>query len=345
MTSSRLWTALLMAALAGVFASPASAQSAEEFFRTHPKLVLGVPAGAGGTYDSYTRLLAHYLPKYIPGTPAVAVQNIAAAGGLVLANQTYNTAPKDGTFLAMVRGSTVQEHVNGNPAALFDGRKLAWIGNMNMEYETCIALQDSPIRAIEDLYDHEIIVGASGAGAQSYSFPLVYDEVLHMKFKVITGYASTPERYLAMERGELSGNCGINTSAIQATLFQQYQQGKIRVLLQAAMRRDPRFPDAPNVRDEAKSEPDRQALDYMFATLELGRPFATAGETPPDRIALLRRAFAQTMADPALIEEAAKLQLDINTMDGDECAASVARLYATPRSVIDRVQMVVNAKQ
>jgi tripartite-type tricarboxylate transporter receptor subunit TctC len=341
----RISTMLVLAGVFGdVFIAPAAAQSAEDFYKTHAALTFGVPADVGGTYDTYTRLLARYLPKYIPGNPSVIVQNNAAAGGLVLANKTYNTAPKDGTFLAMVRGSTIQEQVNGESTAIFDGRKFAWIGNMNMDYESCIVMQDSPIRSLADLYKLEVIVGASGVGAQSYSFPLVYDALFHMKFKVIAGYKSTPDRYLAMERGELTGNCGIDTSAIEATFFRQYQEGKIRVILQAAIRKDPRFADVPNILDEAKTVEDRQALEYMFATLELGRSFATAGETPEDRVALLRRAFTAAMMDPGLVQEAKRLQLDVDFMDGDACAAAVQRLYATPRAVIDRVRAVLNPK-
>jgi tripartite-type tricarboxylate transporter receptor subunit TctC len=326
-------------------AAPASTPSAVEFYKAHPTLVLGVPTDAGGTYDTYTRLLARYIAKYIPGTPTVIVENVGAAGGLVLANQAYNSAPKDGTFLAMVRGSTIQEQVNGEAAAMFDGRRFSWIGNMNMEYDSCIVMQNSPVRSIEDLRRNQLIVGASGVGAQSYSFPLVYNAVLQTKFKVVTGYKSTPERMLAMERGELTGNCGIDTSAIQATFYKQYKEGKIRVLLQAAIKKDQRFSEVPNILDEAKAPADRQALEYMFATLELGRPFVVAAETPKDRVAVLRNAFDRAMLDPDLIAEAKKLQLDINTMNGDECAAAVARLYATPPSVIERVRSILAARR
>jgi len=242
----------------------------------------------------------------------------------------------------MVRGTTVQEQVNGNPAAMFDGRKLAWIGNMNQEYDSCVVDSDSPLHAISDLYTHEIIVGASGAGAQSYTFPRVYGDVLHMKFKVVTGYPGSSERLLAMQRGELTGNCGIDTGVILSTFAEQYRQGKIRVLLQAAINKDQRFADVPNILDEAKSDADRQALEYMFSALELGRPFATAAETPQDRVELLRRAFAQALADPGLVEDARKMKLDLNTMDGDATAAAVIRLYSTPRAVVERVQAMTD---
>jgi len=322
----------------------ALAQSAEEFFRSHPQITLGVPSGAGGPYDIYTRLLARYLPKYVPGNPTIVVQNITAAGGLALANQTYNTAPKDGTFLAMIRGSTIQDAVNGDSAAKFDGRKFAWIANMNKEYDSCIVPSNSPIQSVGDLYKQELIVGATGAGAQSYTFPLVYNEVLHMKFKVIAGYNTLPDRIIAMDRGELTGNCGLDTGSILSTMPDQYRQGKIRILFQAGLGKDPQFPDVPNVLDEAKTEADRQALDYMFATLELGRPFAAPAETPSDRIAFLRAAFDRTMKDSGLQEEAKKMQLSTDGMNGSETTAAVVDLYGTPRTVIDRVQAVLNAK-
>ena len=327
------------------FATSVCAQSlkAEDFYRQQPKLTLGVPAGAGGTYDTYTRLLARFLPRYMPGNVAVIVQNIPAAGGLVLTNQTFNSAPKDGSYMAMVRGSSIQEHVNGNPAALFDGRAFAWIGNMNMEYESCLVRSDGPVQKLSDLYERELIIGASGAGSQSVSFPLVYNAVLGMKFKIVSGYDSTPLRVLAMERGEVMGNCGVNTSAIQATFPEQYKSGKVRVLLQAAMKSDPRFSDAPNILAEARRPEDRQALEYMFSTLELGRPFAVPPETPADRVNLLRWAFEKALADPELRSEAVRLQLDLVSMNHFETLASVVRLYETPRSVVERVQAILNA--
>jgi tripartite-type tricarboxylate transporter receptor subunit TctC len=159
-----------------------------------------------------------------------------------------------------------------------------------------------------------------------------------MKFKVVGGYNTLRDRVLAMERGELAGNCGFNTGSLVSTVSEQYRQGKIRVLFQAGLSKDPRFADVPNVLDEAKTDADRRALEYMFATLELGRPFATAPETPADRVTLLRAAFDKAMKDPGLVAEAEKMKLGIDGMNGAETAAAVARLYETPRAVVERVQ-------
>ena len=192
-------------ALAALVAGGARAEDAESFYKTHNKMIFAAPSNVGGGYDTYTRLLARHMPAHLPGGQSIVVQNIPAAGGMQVANIVYNTAAKDGSYLGLVRGTVVQEHIYGNTAALFDGRKLQWIGNMNIDYDGCITWTASGVTSVKDFYTREVIVGASGAGAQSYSFPIVYNKILGTKFKVISGYPGTPERLLAMERGELTG--------------------------------------------------------------------------------------------------------------------------------------------
>jgi tripartite-type tricarboxylate transporter receptor subunit TctC len=322
----------------------AGAQDAETFYRAHNKLTLAAPSNTGGGYDTYTRLLGRHMPAHVPGNPTAVVQNIPAAGGMQVANVVYNTAVKDGTYLGLVRGTVVQEHIYGNTAALFDGRKFGWIGNMNVDYDGCIMWAASGVTSIKNFYTREVIVGASGAGAQSYSFPIVYNEILGTKFKVISGYPGTPERVLAMERGELTGACGITTSTLRATLDQPFKEGKILLIAQAGGEKDPTFPDVPNLLDEAKTPEARQSLLFLFGTLDLGRPFAVAPEVPADRVALLQRAFVESMQDPALVEDAKKLQVDIDFMDGARTRAAVDRLYATPKPAIDRLQAALAKK-
>lgn len=336
---------LVMAVLvAGLSGRVARAQDAETFYKTHNKMTFGSPSNVGGGYDTYTRLLARHMPAHIPGTPTTIVQNIPAGGGMQVANMVYNTAAKDGTFLGLVRGTVVQEHIYGNTAAMFDGRKFGWIGNMNIDYDGCIMWAASGVKTIKDFYTREVIVGASGAGAQSYSFPIVYNEILGTKFKVISGYPGTPERLLAMERGELTGACGITTSTLRATLAQQYKDGKILLVAQAGGEKDPTFPSVPNILDEAKTPEARQSLLFLFGTLDLGRPFAVAPEVSADRVALLQRAFVATMKDPELIEDAKKIQVDIDFMDGAKTRASVDVLYATPKAAVDVLQAALAKK-
>ena len=324
----------------GVYARPATATTpeAEEFYRSHPIITIGYPAN-----EIMARLLARHMPKFLPGNASGIVQYIPAAGGLALANQTFNTAPKDGTFLAMVRGSTLQLQINGDPAAKFDSVKFAWIGNMARDYDTCVIHKSVKINSIKDAYTQELLFGASAAGSPSLTFPLVYKQILGMKIKVISGYIRVPDRMLAMEQGELMGGCGFYTNTLMSSMYGPFSQGVIRPLFQGGLSKDPRFQDVPNILDEAKTTEARQALEYMFSTLELGRPIATAPETPADRVELLREAFDRAMKDPGLLEEAQKLQIDIDSMTGSETSASVLRLTSTPRMVIDQVEGIIKA--
>jgi tripartite-type tricarboxylate transporter receptor subunit TctC len=331
-------TGLLGLALAVAFSvTGASAQDVESFYKSH-KLTLGSPNSAGGGYDIYVRALGRHIAKYIPGNPTIVVQNVPAAGGMALANMVYNTAPKDGSFFGMVRGTAIQEQIYKAPGIQFDGRKFAWIGNMNSDHDGCIVTAASGINRIDDLYNHEIIAGASGAGAQSYSFPVVYRELLGMKFKVISGYPGTPERLLALQRGEINGACGISTTMFRSQLSGLAREGKIKLIAQGSAQKDPMYPDVPNILDQAKTPELRQALEFLYAPLALGRSLAAPPETPKDRLDVLRKATIATLKDPEFLEDAKKLNIDIEPMDAEETAKVVEQMFATPPAVVARVQ-------
>jgi tripartite-type tricarboxylate transporter receptor subunit TctC len=317
--------------------TPAFAQDAAAFYKTHT-LTLGSPNSPGGGYDIYMRALARHIGKYIPGNPNVIVQNVAAAGGMALANQIYNTAPKDGSYFGMVRGTAIQEEVYKSPQVQFRGRKFAWIGNMNSDHDACVVSAGSGVRTIDDLYKHEIIAGASGVGAQSYSFPVVYRELLGMKFKVISGYPGTPERLLALERGELTGACGISLSLFRSQFIRLVQENRIRLIAQGGVTKDARYPELPNILDQAKTPEVRQALEFLYLPLALGRSLAAPPETPADRLAVLRTAARDTMKDADFLDEAKKLDIDIEPAGADETKAMVERLFATPPPAVARIE-------
>jgi len=325
---------MLAACLAG---SPVAAQDVAAFYKAH-KLTLGSPNSPGGGYDIYLRALARHIGKYVPGNPNVIVQNVPAAGGMALANQIYNTEPKDGSYFGMVRGTAIQEEVYKSPQVQFSGRNFAWIGNMNSDHDACIVTSGSGLSTVDDLYTHQVLAGASGAGAQSYSFPVVYRELLGMKFKVISGYPGTPERMLAMERGELTGACGISLSLFRAQFSRLLEAGRIRLIAQGALSKDARYPELPNILDQAKSPEIRQALEFLFLPLALGRSLAAPPGTPLDRLAALRNAVRETMNDPDFLEDARKLDIDIMPMDAEETQKVVDQLFATPPAAIARIE-------
>lgn len=334
----------LSLAIAGLtFGGGASAQTADRFFENHT-LTLGASSGAGGSYDAYMRLLSRHIGHHIPGSPTVIVQDVPAGGGMDLANRIYNTAPKDGSFIGVLHGSTLQEQVYKDPAVQFEGVRFAWIGNMSSEVDTCVVSAASGIKSVDGFFNRDVVLGATGSGAQSYSFPVLYNAILHTKFKVIAGYPGTPERVVAMERGEIDGGCGITTTSFRSVLAEPAKEGKVLLIAQAGGRKDPRYPDVPNLLDLAKTPEDHQALQFVFAPLDLGRPMAAPPETPPERLALLRRAFDDTMKDPDFLDDASKMKIDIEAMDAATTAATVASLFTTPQAVVDRISAILTNK-
>ena len=332
-------TSILISGLLGLMAvfayGPAMADDTDT--AAGKKVTLGIPSSAGGGYDGYSRLLARHIGRYLPGNPTVIPQNVPAGGGLVLMNQLFNIAPRDGSYFGMVRTSALYEELYKNPAAKFEGRKLSWIGNLNSDFDTCVTWNNTGIKSVADLYTREVVVGSAGAGAMSASMPIIYNQFLGTKIKVILGYTGTQQRIMAMESGELQANCGFTTVTLRATGGQAFRDGKLLILVQGGMTKDPEFPDIPNMLDEAKTPEARSALEFVFLQGELGRPYAGPPGLAPDVIKRLRDGFDATVKDKAFLAEAEKLKLDIGAMDAAAVDKSIERLYATPRPIIDKV--------
>jgi tripartite-type tricarboxylate transporter receptor subunit TctC len=315
----------------------------DSFYRTN-KLILGASSAAGSSYDAYMRLLARHMGRHIPGAPSIIVQNVPAGGGLVLANTIYTTAPKDGTYIGVLHGTFVQDELFGSSMVRFEGRRFAWIGNMMSEVDTCVMSTASGVNTVDDFFTREVLVGATSPGSQGYSFPIVYNGVLGTRFKVVAGYGGTPERVLAMGRGEIHGACGITTTSFGSIVEQAAKEGKVRMIAQAGKHKDEKHPDVPNMLDLAKTPADRQALEFLVAPLDLGRPIAAPPETPPQRLAILRRAFDETMRDPEMLDEAARLKMKIEAMNHVTTANMVGQLYTTPKSAVDRIAAALTGK-
>ena len=344
MTTSRLLTgAVALAVVTALTPHHAAAQSDADFFRGK-NINMGIPSDAGGGYDTYVRLLGRHYGRHLPGNPNMVSQNVPGGGGLIQANRLFNTEPKDGTAIGLVRASVLYEGVFGNPQAKFDGRKFAWLGNLNADRDTCIFWHTTGVNSPKDFYGKEVLVGATGVGAMSYSFPTVYNDVLGTKLKIIMGYKGTADRVLAMERNEIQGACGLTTGTFRATLEQPYKEGKLKLAMIAGMSRDPNFPDAPNILDEAKTPEQRQALEFLFAQMEIGRAMAAPPGTPQGRVDILRKGFDETVKDPEFLADAAKLKLDISPISAAETASVVEKFYATPPAVVQKVRSALGSE-
>jgi tripartite-type tricarboxylate transporter receptor subunit TctC len=293
----------------------ANAAVAADFYAGATLTVLN-SSDAGGGFDTYTRILAKHLPKYIPGAPSVVVQNIVGAGGLRAAQHLYAVAPKDGTTIGNLRSSNVLDSVLGIRGTEIKPERFTWLGSMGSDTDICSYWYTAGVKTFDDLRSKEVVVGASGKGAQNFSFPNAMNRVLGTKMKIVLGYKGMSDRILALESGELQGNCGIYASSLASLHMPLIESGKLIPVVQSGLTPHPAFPNVPLTQSFAKSDEDRQLLTALFGQMEIARLFAAPPETPKDRADILKAAFAAALLDPELIAETANLGGAPKLVDG-----------------------------
>lgn len=336
--SVRLALAGVVSAMMVTPLADARAQAPAEFFRGKT-VTLGVGSGPGGGYDAYSRTLSRYTSRFIPGNPAVVIQYVPGAGGMVIANNTFSVAPKDGSFMAMIPSSVLLDGVLGSAAAKFDVQRFTAIGNMNEEADTCSVWHTTGIATAQDLFARETIIGTAGPASNSHTFPLVMNAILGTRFKLIPGYGGgSTLRIVAMEKGELQGACGIFVSTVLSQFGSQVKEGKLKVVLQMGLDRHPAFADVPNAIEFAKSPEDKQMLALFFGQLALGRAIFAPPEVPAERAKALSDAFAATMNDGDFQAEARKLNLETRWFGPAKMKDVIAEMAATPAAIRDKAR-------
>ena len=228
--------------------------------------------------------------------------------------------------------------------ARFDPVKLIWLGSTNRETQVTYVWHTAPVHSVEDLFKTELIVGAQAPGSTQYDFPILLNSLFKTRFKIVTGYESTPKIHLAMEAGEVQGNGASNWSTLKALSGDWLAQKKVRLILQWGLQPNPELAGVPMVLDLAKTESDRQALRLAVGRLEFGRPFFLPPDVPRARVEALRRAFDAAVADPAFREEADKAKLEIDPLSGEAVARLVEQLSLTPQDTAARVRAAMQGK-
>jgi len=337
------YTCLLLAAMLATAGPALAQQDVADFYKGKTlRIIVGVGVGSG--FDINARVLAHYLPAHIPGNPSVIVQNQPGAGGVTMTSALYNNGPFDGTAIGASFSGTPMIPLLQPGGARFDPLKLNWLGSTNRETQVTYVWHNAPVQALTDLLTTELIVGAQAPGSTQYDFPILLNHLFGAKFKVVTGYESTPKIHLAMESGEVQGNGASNWSTLKATAASWIADKKIRVIAQWGSKANPELPNVPLIFDLAKTDSDRQALALAVARVEFGRPFFLPPNVPTARVDALRRGFDATMKDPGFLadEEAAKLEVD--PASGKQVAALIEELYRTPADTVARVRAAMENK-
>jgi len=338
---NRLLYLLPLAAVAT--GTPAKAEDVAAFYSGKTiRMVVGIDVGSG--YDVNARLLARHIVNHIPGKPAIVVQNQPGAGSATMTSQLYNTGPFDGTVIgAAFAGMPTLPLLAPGGGIRFDPVKLLWLGNTNRETQLAYVWHTAPVQSLDELKTKQLLMGAQAPGSGQVDFPLVANALFGLKFKVISGYQSTAKINLALESGEVHGTVAAWTS-IKTLSAQWLADKKIKLLAQWALRTNPDLSSVPSMLDLAKTDSDQAALRLVMARLDIGRPFFLPPGVPAERLAALRQAFDATMKDPAYLEEAKKLSIDVDPLTGAELAALVEQIAKTPAETVARVRAALESR-
>jgi tripartite-type tricarboxylate transporter receptor subunit TctC len=328
--------------LVGASSALAQQDDVAAFFKGKTlRLVVGIGVGSG--YDINARLLARHMAGHIPGQPTIVVQNQPGAGSLSMTNALYHTGPFDGTVMGASFNGMPTTPLLQPSGARFDPVKLNWLGSTNRETQAMYVWHTAPVQVLEDMKNTEIVMGAQAPGSTQFDYPILANRLFGYKFKVVTGYESTPKIHLAMESGEAQGTIA-NWSTLKAISTNWITEKKIRILAQWALTKSPELADVPLFMDQAKTDAERAALRLMLARLEYGRPFFLPPNVPAARVAALRRAFDATMKDPAYLAEADKLKIDVEPLSGEQVTALVEQVSRTDPDTVARVRAAMENK-
>jgi tripartite-type tricarboxylate transporter receptor subunit TctC len=321
--------------LATMLPAVAHTQDAAEFYRGRSvNLVVGFNPGGGA--DTYARLVARHLGKHIAGNPTVVVRNMQGAGSVLAANHIYNVSPKDGTELGLFAGNITIDPLMGGTQHKYDARKFGWIGAPSSDSNVCLSSISSSFKTIDDVIRREMITGTSGTS--TYDFPVVMNNVIGTKFKLVKGYGGSAALRLAMERGEIEGFCGVGYNSMRTVGL---ADGKANILVQVGLSKNPHMPNVPFIFDYAKSDEDRQIFRLVFGWLDLERPIGAPPGVPEERLRALREGFDRAMKDPELLADAEKAQVGIEPMSGPAIAAFVDDAYRVPAEVGKRAAQML----
>src|ERR1700682_1954951 len=285
----------------------AHAQTVEEFYKSHPITML-VGSGAGGGYDVYARAFARHWTDHIPGHPNIIAKNMPAAAGLALASTLYNSAERDGSVIGAFTNGAAMDPLFGNASARYAAQRFNWLGSIGKLENVCFTWHTSTIKSIADARAREVIVAAAGATSNSAIVPKLLNALIGTRFKVVSGYDTSSGLTMAVERGEAEGICGLSWSTMKASRPHWIADNLLNVIVQMGLSKLRDLPDVPSALDLIEDAQSKQVMELILIRQEAGRPFAAPPDPPADRVAALRQAFADTLADPGVIDEGGQTQ-------------------------------------
>ena len=303
-----------------------------------------VGADAGGGYDIYARAVARHWGKYIPGHPTIVVRNMPGAGSGRAASYIGTVAPRDGTAIgAIMPGAIVGPLLDDKPQAGFDPTKVTYLGTADSGVRVCLTMKQAKTKTFAEALTGKTIVGASGGNSATNDYANLHKHTSGAKFDVVGGYQGTVSIGLAMERGELDGVCGWDWSSVKSQKPDWIKNDKVNILVQVGLDPDPELTrmGVPPIWDFVKDEAARKIVELVVSQQVFMRSYIAPPGTPADRIEILRKAFDQTVKDPAFLADAERMRIAIEPLSGEKVQELVTKLYATPKDVVDEAKRAI----
>jgi tripartite-type tricarboxylate transporter receptor subunit TctC len=319
------------------------AETVAEFYgRTGVRLL--ITADPGGSYDTNARLVGRHLGRHIPGSPRLLLEQMPGASGRIGANYLYNIAPKDGSLIALVQQSVPMAQVTGESGVQYDASRLNWIGSPILLDDVLVVSHAAGVHSIEDAKKKSIVVGATTPTGTNYIYPKLTNELIGTRFRIVTGYHGAIAIKLAMERGEVEGHGSNPWSDWKISRPDWVKEKKIVPLMQMSLEKHRDLPDVPRLVDLATTADVQAVFELMSVTADIGRPFVAPPGVPADRLAALRRAFAETMTDPEFLADAKKTNIEIRFVSGEELHGMVERVLTSPRNAVALLKSALSQK-
>jgi tripartite-type tricarboxylate transporter receptor subunit TctC len=326
---SKLWATAICASLACM--APATAQDVASFYKGKTiRIVVGFTPGGG--YDIYARALARHYGRHIPGNPTVVVQNMPGAASLKSVQYLSAGAPADGTLITTFNPGLITQSLTAPEKVNVKFLDYAWIGNVSEDFRVCFTWNGTGIKNWQDfLARDKVTFGNTGVGTSAYIDDRMLSDLFGVKLHAVMGYPGSADKRVAIERGELDGDCGSWTSMPEDWL----RDKKVTMLIRFSRQLVPGMPaDLPYAGDLLADPKKKQTLNLLTAGAVVGRPYIAPRAVPADRLAALRAAFDATMKDPEFLSDSAKQRLLVTPMTGQEVETFIKELYQAPPDVV-----------
>jgi tripartite-type tricarboxylate transporter receptor subunit TctC len=326
----------------GALAPTARAQSVEAFYKTKP-ITIAVPADPGGSYDLYARLVSRFLPKYVPGTPNIIVQNMPGGGGLRAVVYTYSVAPKDGTAMMVPIQDMILTEVLGDHGVDYRSADFNWIGRLSNTIDITMTWHDSQVKSIADAQRISVPLAGTGPTSPTVMNHVVLNNVIGTKFKIVPGYKASNDMLAAMERREVDGAFSSWTT-LKASYPHWIANKTVQILTVYGRERFHELPDVPAAVEFAKTPDERAILELVSSTGYVGRSLVMAPGSPQDRVEAVRKGFDAMLKDPDFLDAVAKTKAEFEPLSGAEMQAFAERIRALPPALIERTRASVKMK-